>query len=174
MKDSFFWQIIEFLPKVTTDPKRLAYLRLPFRDLYRAIRNKYTKLEKRPKKLFVVSLLSKEEEEKLKNNQDNFIIFTSFVKGFTNEKEANKARKAKAGSIMFEIILNTKDRDEELDFGFCQIGEEGENIIFNIYNFFKIDACEIEGRRAVLTYAALAEASAKRKDKKKRIRPTVF
>lgn len=36
-EDSFYWQMIERLPKATTDPKRMAYLRLPFSDLYQAI-----------------------------------------------------------------------------------------------------------------------------------------
>jgi hypothetical protein len=35
--DCFYWNIIEKLPKATVDPKRLAYLRLPFTDLYQAI-----------------------------------------------------------------------------------------------------------------------------------------
>ena len=35
--DSFYWSIIEKLPKATIDPKKLAYLRLPFTDLYQAI-----------------------------------------------------------------------------------------------------------------------------------------
>ena len=35
--ESFYWHLIEALPKATTDPKKIAYLRLPFIDLFQAI-----------------------------------------------------------------------------------------------------------------------------------------
>jgi hypothetical protein len=58
-RKSFFWDMLDTIPKSTTDPKRLAYLRMPFRDLYRAIRSQYAKLEKRPLKLYIVSNINK-------------------------------------------------------------------------------------------------------------------
>lgn len=60
---------------------------------------------------------------------------------------------------MFEIILNKKERDESLDFGFVidsNPNAESENVIFNIYNFFEIKQVELEGRRVEVTYAGLA------------------
>ena len=35
--DNFYWKLIEKLPQATTDPKKLAYLRLPFLELSQAI-----------------------------------------------------------------------------------------------------------------------------------------
>jgi hypothetical protein len=29
-KNSFYWQTVEAFPKVTADPKKLGYLKLPF------------------------------------------------------------------------------------------------------------------------------------------------
>ena len=43
-RDAFFWKMIELLPKLTTDPKKLAYLRLPFRDLYKAVTRSFKNL----------------------------------------------------------------------------------------------------------------------------------
>ena len=40
--------------------------------------------------------------------------------------------------------------------------EKGPDILFNIYNFFKIDEFESEIREATLSYGALAELSHKR------------
>lgn len=54
--DSFYWNTVEKLPKATTDPKKLAYLRLPFSDLYQAIFEK--KEEKYPEELYLVAKLS--------------------------------------------------------------------------------------------------------------------
>jgi hypothetical protein len=59
------------------------------------VRKSYSQLEKRPPKLYIVTVINKTEEAKLNNNIDNFIIFTTFTKGFTSEKEAKKAQKAR-------------------------------------------------------------------------------
>ena len=40
------------------------------------------------------------------------MIFTTFIRGFTNQKKADKAKKARPGSMVYEIIFNTKERDE--------------------------------------------------------------
>ena len=40
-KDSFYWDLIHNLPKVTTDPRKLAYLRLPVKDVYETILTGY-------------------------------------------------------------------------------------------------------------------------------------
>lgn len=38
-RDSFFWDIISNFPKFTNDPKKLAYLRLPIKDVYDLIKD---------------------------------------------------------------------------------------------------------------------------------------
>ena len=57
-EDGFYWSAIEKLPKATIDPKKLAYLRLPFTDLYQAIFE--MKVEKVPEELYIVTKLSLE------------------------------------------------------------------------------------------------------------------
>ena len=46
-RDSFYWDLLYGLTRNTTDPKRLAYLRLPVKDLYECISEEY-----RAKKLY--------------------------------------------------------------------------------------------------------------------------
>jgi hypothetical protein len=41
MKPGFFWESIQTLPKMTTNPKKLAYLRFPFKETYKAIQQLY-------------------------------------------------------------------------------------------------------------------------------------
>lgn len=36
-KDCFFWNLVNTLTKNTTDPKRLAYIRLALKDIYESI-----------------------------------------------------------------------------------------------------------------------------------------
>ena len=88
--DSFYWLLVERLPKATIDPKRLAYLRLPFTDLYQAIFE--TKVQKDPEVLYLVTYLNLEEVERMHKEDalDNFVIFTSFMKGFTKKSDAIK------------------------------------------------------------------------------------
>ena len=59
--ESFYFKLVENLPKATTDPKKLAYLRLPFSDLWLAIYNKHKELQKGPNELFIVTQLNPKE-----------------------------------------------------------------------------------------------------------------
>ena len=61
-------------------------------------------------------------------------------------------------------MLPKNKKDEKLDFGFYveKSVANGADILFNIYNFFKIDEFETELREATLSYGALAEVSYKR------------
>ena len=90
--DNFYFKLAENLPKATTDPKKLAYLRLPFSDLWQAIYHKHKDIQKAPDSLYIVTQLSPKEVEMLENNAilDNFIIFTSFIKGYTKKADAIK------------------------------------------------------------------------------------
>lgn len=40
-RDSFYWDLVENLTKITTDPRKLAYLRLPVKDMYETILTGY-------------------------------------------------------------------------------------------------------------------------------------
>ena len=53
------------LPKLTTDPKILGYLRLPFYHLHKAIQANYKQLEKRPETLYFVIELNENERKNL-------------------------------------------------------------------------------------------------------------
>lgn len=61
-------------------------------------------------------------------------------------------------------MLSKNKKDDSLDFGFyVEKGvEKGPDILFNIYNFFRIDDFETEIREATLSYGALAQLSYKR------------
>lgn len=67
-KDSFYWSLVENLPKVTTDPRKLAYLRLPVKDIFDTILNGYRSKKKRPDNLYVVVELNEDERQKLSEN----------------------------------------------------------------------------------------------------------
>lgn len=45
-RDSFYWSLVENLPKITNDPKKLAYLRSPVKDIHNAIKNYYNGITK--------------------------------------------------------------------------------------------------------------------------------
>ena len=51
------------------------------------------------------------------------MIFTGFMKGFAKQKDANNARKALPGSLVYEIIFKKNEKDEELDYGFAYTGD---------------------------------------------------
>ncbi len=57
-RDCFYWNLVENMPKVTTDPRKLAYLRLPVKDIYETVLSSYQVNTKRPKALFIVVELS--------------------------------------------------------------------------------------------------------------------
>lgn len=68
---------------MTTDPKKLGYLRFPFKECYDAIVSSYRKKPKKVGEFYMVLTPNPEELEKLRVNQNNYIIFTSFARGFT-------------------------------------------------------------------------------------------
>lgn len=89
MRDWFCWKLIEAIPKSTTDPRRLAYIRLPFGDLFVAIEQSYRQMVSLPQTLWIVVSLSVQEREKLRSvDPGTFFLFTSFIRGFTRENEA--------------------------------------------------------------------------------------
>jgi hypothetical protein len=48
------------LPKVTTDPRKIAYLRLPVKDIYESILAGYKEKKKRPENLYIVVELNED------------------------------------------------------------------------------------------------------------------
>lgn len=46
-------------------------------------------MTKRPSKLYLVVELNDEERNKLGENKDNYMVFTTFVKGYTSEGKAH-------------------------------------------------------------------------------------
>lgn len=68
--------------------------------------------------------------------------------------------------FMFDIVFSKKKFEEELDFGLYwdQKRSKGQDVIFNIYNFFKIDEISIKQKRGTLVYGSLAELYFKRND----------
>ena len=96
------WESISTLPKITDDPKKLAYLRYVFGPLYEEIKKSY-----KPKtgEFYMVLKPSEKEIRQLTENIRNFLIFTSFTKAYTNQKQANDAFKRTPGSILVTIML---------------------------------------------------------------------
>jgi hypothetical protein len=61
---------------------------------------------------------------------------------------------------LFEVTFTKNARHKELDFGFV-ISEDKtlkKNVIFNIYNFFKLEEIDVATRTGTLIYGPLAEA----------------
>lgn len=71
---------------------------------------------------------------------DNFIIFTSFVKGYTKKSDAIKEMKESNNAFLFEVTFTDRRRESKLDFGFVIAEDKNikKNVIFNIYNFFQL------------------------------------
>jgi hypothetical protein len=40
-KNPWYWELVSKLPKITQNPKKLAYLRAPFKDIYKTIFSRY-------------------------------------------------------------------------------------------------------------------------------------
>jgi hypothetical protein len=95
-EDNFYFKLAENLPKATTNPKKLAYLRLPFSDLWQSIYQKHKEIQKVPE-IYIVAQLNQREVATLEAEGilDNFIIFTSFFKGYTKKADAIKEFKEK-------------------------------------------------------------------------------
>ena len=82
--NNFYLDSIQAVAKSTTDPKVLAYLRLPVRDIQEGIIKKFKTQQKNIHEMYMVLSLNKIEEERFTQNCDNFISFPSFMKGYTN------------------------------------------------------------------------------------------
>lgn len=77
----------------------------------------------------------------MKKNQSNFLIFTSFMKGYTNEKKAKLAAKKNSHSVFVRVMMKLPPKiADNLDFGYIIISspENEADVIFNIYNVFQI------------------------------------
>jgi hypothetical protein len=82
-ENSFFSDLIDIFPKTTTDPKRLGYLRLPFKDLYLSIYNKHHQEKKKHSTFYIIVEFSEEEKKNLSESLENYMIFTTFIKGYS-------------------------------------------------------------------------------------------
>jgi hypothetical protein len=69
-------------------------------------------------------------------------------------------------AFLFDVLFSKKKFEVELDFGlYCDPKRsKGQDVIFNIYNFFKIDEISMKQRRGTLVYGSLAELYFKRND----------
>lgn len=165
-KQNFFFESTQQLPKITMDPKKLGYLRLPFKECYEAIISSYKKKPKKVGELYMVIIPNADEFDKFKNNLNNYIIFTSFTKAFTTEKAAKKVMKTNPNAILFQVMLPSMSGKvvESLDFGYWinNTATEGPNVIFNIYNVFKILEFEESLKEGTLEYGSLADVAFKR------------
>lgn len=100
------------------------------------------------------------------------------MSGYTNKTFANRDRKEieqKEGckTILFEVTFGKDPKQHDLDFGFV-ISEDTSlrrNVIFNIYNFFKLEELE-QGKVGHILYGPLAEAYYKRADTTSKVRVT--
>lgn len=141
MKRGFLWDILYTLPRITVNPKILAYLRFPFRELYNGVKQSN---QTKSGEAYMVIVPTENELEKLQENVQNFIIFTSFCKAYSSEKIAYQQFKKTPGSYFVRIILpflHPGNSIESLNFGYhiTEPVKDEPNIIFNIYNFFLIE-----------------------------------
>jgi hypothetical protein len=63
-KDSFYWDLVNTMTRNTTDPKRLAYVRLPLKDIYESIAEQF-RSNKSYDSFNIIVNLTPEEEAKL-------------------------------------------------------------------------------------------------------------
>lgn len=54
----------------------------------------------------------------MEKSQGKFILFTSFVKAYSNEKEANAQLKLRPQAFKFTVLPNRSKLEPTLDFGF--------------------------------------------------------
>ena len=120
-KDNFYWQLVQQITRNTNDPKRLAYLRLPLKDIHEAIQAQY-RSKKLNNEFYLVVEMTEEERHKLLNSTQKYLVFTSFVKGLTIDKEAVaqwKDLKKKSDKYVYLTVgMDRRERPEHLDFGF--------------------------------------------------------
>ena len=80
--------------------------------------------------------ITEEELAKLANSQGKNLLFTSFVKGFTSQREANIEIKNRQNAFKFRVMPNRFKLEPSVDFGFAFNEGCKPNVIFNIYNVF--------------------------------------
>ena len=102
-KNNFYWDMIYNISRNTSDPKRLAYLRLGIKDIYEAVAAEY-RANKSYDLFYIVIELTEEERAKLEKSINNFLLFTSFVKGTFVDKEAINKNKGKPNNVLFTVI----------------------------------------------------------------------
>lgn len=67
-------------------------------------------MKKKASELFIVIDLNEDEMENLQQSKNDFIIFTTFVKGYTSEKEAQKEFKKRGQNAYIFEVLPTKKK----------------------------------------------------------------
>jgi len=164
-KNNFYWDMVHNISRNTSDPKRLAYLRLGIKDIYEAVAAEY-RANKLYDIFYVVLELTEEERGKLEKSVNNFLLFTSFVKGTFVEKEGMKQFKGKPNNVLFTIVPHRSERGDTLDFGFVRRGDE---VLVNIYNVFRVDMeANPKTRRIELVYGVLPVMDQRRQIKEER------
>lgn len=104
VRDSFFWELVSTLTRNTTDPKKLAFIRLALKDIYESIAEQY-RIDKIYDKFFIIIDLNEEEKAKLEKSTSNFMLFSSFVKGMFDQKEANAELKRRPNAFQFLVNI---------------------------------------------------------------------
>ena len=167
-RDNFYWQLVQQITRNTNDPKRLAYLRLPIKDIHEAIQAQY-RTDKLNNEFYLVLEMTEEERHKLLNSVKNYLVFTSFVKGFSNSKEAmaewKELKKKSEKYVHLTVSMDRRSRPDHLDFGFV---EHKGRILVNIYNVFEVEEAS-KRQSAQLTYGILPVLHVKRQDKEFRL-----
>jgi hypothetical protein len=79
-------------------------------------------------------------KKKLSESLENYIIFTTFIKVYSEESIAMRDFKTTGEhAFMYDVVFSNKKFENELEFGlYCDPKRrKGQDVIFNIYNFLK-------------------------------------
>ena len=97
--------------------------------------------------------ISEEERKKLAKSEGKFLLFTSFIKGYTaeSEKAAKAQMKQRPNSFIFVVIPNNRPIEYSLDFGLAVAALDPNdpsrpNVILNIYNVLQVQAIAANNR----------------------------
>ena len=101
--------------------------------------------------MYLLVCLSKSEQEKIKADPEGYFAFTSFARGYSDEKIAKLAKQRNLDSFLMTVELGTALLDEETDFGYWikpydEDNASEQNVYFNIYNIFEIKKINFEER----------------------------
>lgn len=161
-REGFFWKMVDQVARNTTDPKRMAYVRLALRDLHEAVTLEWRRTPYSKKEVYIVVDITEEERRKLAKAEGRFLLFTSFVKGYTaaSEKEANAQKKLRPHAFIFTVMPNSRPIEPALDFGFALAPPDPTvptsslsrrpNVLVNIYNVFQVRAMAANNRNGEL------------------------